>query len=29
VAVKAAVFHVGETLLDETALWESAADAGA
>jgi FMN phosphatase YigB (HAD superfamily) len=27
VAVKAAVFDVGETLLDETALWESAADA--
>jgi FMN phosphatase YigB (HAD superfamily) len=27
VAVKAVVFDVGETLLDETALWESAADA--
>jgi len=26
-AVKAVVFDVGETLLDETALWESAADA--
>ena len=26
-AVKAIVFDVGETLLDETALWESAADA--
>ena len=25
-AVKAAVFDVGVTLLDETALWESAAD---
>src|SRR5439155_4905481 len=27
VALKAVVFDVGETLLDETALWESAADA--
>jgi FMN phosphatase YigB (HAD superfamily) len=27
VAVKAVVFDLGETLLDETALWESAADA--
>lgn len=26
-AVKAVVFDIGETLLDETALWESAADA--